>query len=126
MTLSVDITVRRGPFDVVTAFAAAAGSTVALLGPNGAGKSTIVRALAGLEDDIDGSIELDGTDITHLAPELRPIGVVFQDLRLFPHLSAVENVAFPLRARGMARAEARARSTTLLDRLAYPRERLEA
>lgn len=126
MTLSVDIAVRRGGFDVVTAFAAAAGSTVALLGPNGAGKSTIVRALAGLEDDVEGSIRVDGTEITKVAPELRPIGVVFQDLRLFPHLSALENVAFPLRARGMTKADARARSTALLDRFGYPRERLEA
>ncbi len=126
MTLSVDIAVRRGSFEVTSAFDATAGSTVALLGPNGSGKSTIVLALAGLQDDVTGRVELDGTDITHLSPERRPVGVVFQDLRLFPHLSSLENAAFPLRARGTSKAEARDRGAQLLDRLGFPTSRRDA
>ena len=108
MTLSVDIRVRRGDFEVAAAFDAPAGTTVALLGPNGGGKSSIVLALAGLQDDVTGRIELDGVDLGGMPAERRPVGVVFQDLRLFPHLSAVENVAFPLRARRGQSRRARA------------------
>lgn len=119
--LVVDARVRRGAFQVDAAFEAGAGETVALLGPNGSGKSTIVAAIAGLLPPIGGRIELDGialdADGSHVPPERRPIGVVFQELRLFPHLSAIENVAFPLRARGVRRSEARARASSLLARL---------
>lgn len=117
MTLSVDIRARRGTFEVTTAFAAPAGTTVALLGPNGGGKSTVVHALAGLAEDVSGRIELDGADLLGMPAERLPVGVVFQDLRLFPHLSAVENVAFPLRARGVPKLRARTRGAQLLDRL---------
>ena len=112
--LSVDVTVVRGDFSVRAAFRAEAGETVALLGPNGSGKSTLVSAIAGLRPPVEGRIELDEAvldgDGSHLAPEQRPIGVVFQDLLLFPHLSAIENVAFPLRARGAPKAEAHGRA----------------
>ena len=122
MTLSVDVAARRGDFEVRAAFEATAGETVALLGPNGSGKSTLVAAIAGLLIPFDGTISLDGVELdapggTHVPPERRPIGVVFQDLLLFPHLSAVENVAFPLRAGGVTRLEARERARTLLERL---------
>jgi molybdate transport system ATP-binding protein len=123
MTLSVDIRVRRGDFEVTAAFDAAAGTTVALLGPNGGGKSSVVLALAGLQQDVTGRIDIDGVALAALPAERRPVGVVFQDLRLFPHLSAAENVAFPLRARGTAKTDARARSGRLLDRLGLPRDR---
>ena len=121
MGLNVDATVRRGDFSVEASFGAEPGETVALLGPNGSGKSTLVSAIAGLGPSVDGRIELDGDvwdgDGTHAVPEKRPIGVVFQDLLLFPHLSAVENVAFPLRARGVAKADAQTRAMELLARL---------
>lgn len=120
MTLSVDIRVRRGDFEVAAAFEAQAGTTVALLGPNGSGKSSVVHALAGLPMNVTGRIELDGSDLSGIPAEDRPVGVVFQDLRLFPHLSAVENVAFPLRARGTSKVDARSRSAQLLDRLGLP------
>jgi molybdate transport system ATP-binding protein len=123
MTLSVDIRVRRGGFEVTAAFEASAGTTVALLGPNGGGKSSVVHALAGLSVDVTGRIELDGSDLTGTPAEDRPVGVVFQDLRLFPHLSALENVAFPLRARGTPIGQARSRSAQLLDRLGLPADR---
>jgi molybdate transport system ATP-binding protein len=122
MTLAVDVTIRRGGFEVRASFEAAAGETVALLGPNGSGKSTLVTAIAGLLTPTDGTIALDGAVLDapggpHVPPERRPIGVVFQDLLLFPHLSAAENVAFPLRARGAGKADARGRAASLLERL---------
>ncbi|MDP9118797.1 MAG: ATP-binding cassette domain-containing protein, partial [Actinomycetota bacterium] len=111
MTLLVNVSATRGTFEVRAAFEAAAGQTVALLGPNGSGKSTLVSCVAGLLPPTEGTIALDGDVLddaavgAHVPPEKRPIGVVFQDLLLFPHLSATENVAFPLRARGVARSE---------------------
>ena len=119
--LEVDVLVRRDHFEVEARFDAAPGETVALVGPNGSGKSTLVAAIAGLLPPNRGAIrageiELD-SDAAHVAPEERPIGVVFQDLLLFPNMSAIENAAFPLRARGMNKVEARAKATELLDRL---------
>jgi len=122
MTLSVDVAARRGGFEVRAAFEASAGETLALLGPNGSGKSTLVATIAGLLHPTDGAISLDEVELDtpegrHVPPERRPIGVVFQDLLLFPHLSALENVAFPLRAHGVDTTEARARARTLLERI---------
>jgi molybdate transport system ATP-binding protein len=122
MSLVVDVAVRRGPFEVRAAFTAEAGETVALLGPNGSGKSTLVASIAGLRPPEEGTIVLNGAVLDapagadHVSPDRRPIGVVFQDLLLFPHLAALENVAFPLRARGVPKEEARARATRLLER----------
>ena len=135
MTLAVDVAAGRGGFEVRAAFQAEAGQTVALLGPNGSGKSTVVATIAGLLPPLRGTIALDGLALDDtearvaVPPERRPIGVVFQDLLLFPHLSAAENVAFPLRARGVPRSDARGRAAALLDRLglesradAHPRD----
>ncbi|HVH53481.1 MAG TPA: ABC transporter ATP-binding protein [Actinomycetota bacterium] len=123
MSLAVDIEARRATFTVAAAFNATAGETVALLGPNGAGKSTLVAALAGIEPPARGRVDLDGRTLDdvaagrHVPPERRPVGVVFQNRLLFPHLSAIENVAFPLRALGAGRREARSRAADLLARL---------
>ena len=117
MTLSVDVSVSRGGFRVSAAFEAEEGETMALLGPNGSGKSTLVETLAGLIVPDEGHVALDGIDLTGTAPPERPVGVVFQDLRLFPHLSAVGNVAFPLRARKEPRAEAKTRAADALQRV---------
>jgi molybdate transport system ATP-binding protein len=123
MTLSVDVMAARGEFEVRATFEAAAGETVALLGPNGSGKSTLVSSIAGLLPPVEGTIALDGVVLddaaggAYVPPEQRPIGVVFQDLLLFPHLSAADNVAFPLRARGVAKPQARERAARLLERL---------
>jgi len=131
MSLSVDVRARRGSFAVEAAFDAEPGETVALLGPNGAGKSTLVATLAGIEGPKRGRVTLDGEVLddaaaeVHMPAERRPVGVVFQDLLLFPHLSALENVAFPLRARGMAHGEARRHAAALLERLGAS-ERAEA
>ena len=103
----------RGGFNLEAEITIPAGETLALLGPNGAGKSTVVDVLAGLLALERGSITLGGRTLddpqrgTLVAAERRRMGVVFQDLALFPHLDVLENAAFGLRARGMPRMEAR-------------------
>jgi molybdate transport system ATP-binding protein len=114
--LSAHLRVQRGDFRLDVRLAAAPGEVLALLGPNGAGKSTALRALAGLIATDGGAATLDGTALTG-PPQRRPIGVVFQDYLLFPHLSAVENVAFGPRSRGLHRADARRLAAGLLDDL---------
>jgi iron(III) transport system ATP-binding protein len=76
-----------------------------LLGPSGCGKTTTLRMIAGLETPDTGRIEFDGRDITHLSPERRDFGMVFQNYALFPHLNVFENVAFGLRARKRPKTE---------------------
>ena len=121
--LKANIAVRLGTLDLDVAMEAAPGEIVAVLGPNGAGKTTFLRAVAGLAALERGRIELDDVvldDVArriHLPPERRPIGVVFQDYLLFPHLSALDNVAFGLRARGIGAGDARARAGSWLERL---------
>jgi molybdate transport system ATP-binding protein len=98
------------------------GETVAVLGPNGAGKTTLLRALAGLVPIDRGRIEVDGELLddggrVFVPPERRPVGVVFQDYLLFPHLTVLENVAFGLRSRGAGRGAARAAARAALERV---------
>ncbi|MCW2765499.1 MAG: phnT [Nocardioides sp.] len=94
-----------------------AGAVVAVIGPNGAGKTTLLRALAGLVP-MTGSIEVDGWSWTRPVRLVRDrnVGLVFQDQLLFPHLDAVDNVAFGLRARGTSRAESDATARDWLAR----------
>ena len=80
------------------------GSLLALLGPSGSGKTTLLMSIAGFEQPDRGRILLDGVDLTRLPPHRRNIGMVFQRYALFPHLSVGENVAYPLRRRGVGRA----------------------
>jgi molybdate transport system ATP-binding protein len=113
MTLYADLHVTRDAFQLDLELTVEPGEVVALLGPNGAGKSTALRAIAGLLPITDGSIRLDDTlwdepPKTFRSADHRPIGVVFQDYLLFNHLSALENVAFGLRARGTDKPTARA------------------
>lgn len=115
--LDARLVVDRGAFRLDVALTAAPGDVVALLGPNGAGKTTALRALAGLVPLTDGHLRLDGTALDRTPPESRPVGVVFQDYLLFPHLTALDNVAFGPRCRGATKAEARARAAAWLDRM---------
>jgi molybdate transport system ATP-binding protein len=117
VSLHATVAADRGSFEVRATIEAEEGETLALLGPNGSGKTTVVLALAGLIESA-GEIELDGTRIDGLFPEQRPLGVAFQDGALFPHLSVLANVAFPLRARGDRRREAHEEASATLFRLA--------
>jgi len=119
MSLHAEIALTRGTFDLDVSVGAENGTTLAVLGPNGSGKSTILAALAGL---VAGArVTLDGVETTGDTPP--SIGVVFQDLRLFPTMSALENAAFPLRARAVPRAEARALAADALTGLGLPADR---
>jgi molybdate transport system ATP-binding protein len=115
--LDAHLVVDRGSFRLDVALTAAPGDVVALLGPNGAGKTTALRALAGLTPLTSGHLRLDGTRLDATPPESRPVGVVFQDYLLFPHLTALDNVAFGPRCRGASKAEARAQAAVWLDRM---------
>jgi molybdate transport system ATP-binding protein len=115
--LDARIVVERGSFRLDVTLAAAPGDVVALLGPNGAGKTTALRALAGLLPLSAGHLRLDGAALDRTPPESRPVGVVFQDYLLFPHLTALDNVAFGPRCRGASRAEARAVAAGWLERM---------
>ena len=73
------------------------GAFVTLLGPSGCGKSTLLRCLAGLEPVSHGRILLDGEDITHKAPRVRHVGMIFQQYSLFPTMTVAGNIAFGLK-----------------------------
>jgi putative spermidine/putrescine transport system ATP-binding protein len=98
----------------------AQGELVALLGPSGCGKTTALRVVAGFEHPDSGEVLVDGEDITRVPAHRRDAGMVFQSYSLFPHLSALDNVAFGLRMRGVGRAERRARAGELLDLVGLP------
>ena len=123
MSLQAQLQARVGSFELDVDLSIAPGEVVALLGPNGAGKTSVLRALAGLLTIDAGRIALDGivldepANAIRMPVEQRPIGVVFQDYLLFPHLSVLENVAFGLRSRGVGRTTATARARSWLDRV---------
>nr|WP_235913610.1 ABC transporter ATP-binding protein [Pseudoroseomonas coralli] len=91
-----------------------AGEFLALLGPSGSGKTTILMSIAGFEYPDEGRILLGGEDITWLPPNRRNLGMVFQRYTLFPHMSVLENIAFPLKMRGLGRAEREERARAAL------------
>ncbi len=121
--LQGQLRVRRAEFTLDLVLAVPAGSVTALLGPNGAGKTTSLSLLAGLLPLDTGRVSLDDTVLddpgagVFLAPERRPVGVVFQDYLLFPHLSVLDNVAFGPRSRGAGRRAARVIAQRWLERL---------
>jgi molybdate transport system ATP-binding protein len=121
--LDANIQLRLSRLSLDAAMAVQAGEVVALLGPNGAGKSTVLRALAGLLRLDGGRVQLDGAVLedpqrqVRVPPEKRPVGLMFQDYLLFPHMTAADNVAFGLRARKMERNEARKKATEALEQL---------
>ncbi len=122
MTLEARLGVTVGPFDLDAEFTLARGEVLAVLGPNGSGKTTLLRAIAGLLALDRGQLVLDGEVLddpvggVFVPAERRPIGVVFQQYLLFGHMTALENVAFGLRARGAPKGEARRRAAELLAR----------
>ena len=121
--LRADVGLRLGSLDLAADVEVDEGEVVAVVGPNGAGKSTLLRAVAGLQPIDAGRITVDGRVLDDPVAGVfvptadRPVGLVFQDHLLFPRLSALDNVGFGLEARGMRRAEARARARELLDQV---------
>ncbi len=118
MTLHVDgVSVRFGATRVLddVSLAVDTAQRVAVMGPSGTGKSTLLRAIAGLVRPDAGSIRLDGADITNTPPHLRPIGLMFQDYALFPHMSVEQNVAYGLRVQGTDAHAAHRRAVDLLE-----------
>lgn len=121
MSLDAMVDVALGDLALHVHLVVATGEVVAVIGPNGSGKTTLLRVLAGLEPLQHGRVVLDDRVLDDpeagvlVAPPLRSCGMLFQDDRLFPHLSVVENVAFGLRSRGMARVEARRRAHEWLE-----------
>lgn len=92
----------------------AAGEFLALLGPSGSGKTTILMSVAGFEFPTSGSIVVDSEDLTYVAANKRNLGMVFQNYTLFPHMSILDNVAFPLKMRGVAKANRHVRAEEAL------------
>jgi molybdate transport system ATP-binding protein len=121
--LDTRVQLGLGGLDLDVDLRADAGETIAVLGPNGAGKTTLLRALAGLQGLASGHVVVGGAvweDTArgiHVDTAARPVGVVFQDYLLFPHLSVLDNVAFGLRCRQEGRAAARRRALEWLERI---------
>ncbi|WP_166408860.1 sulfate/molybdate ABC transporter ATP-binding protein [Labedella phragmitis] len=118
--LDVHVSLRRGSFALDAAFLALAGRTLAIAGPNGAGKTTVLECIAGVTvaDTVGvrvGERVLDDVG-THVPPEARRVGMVFQEYLLFPHLTVLDNVAFGPRSTGAGRLEARERAAEWLHR----------
>ncbi|MCE4610513.1 MAG: ABC transporter ATP-binding protein [Desulfurococcales archaeon] len=112
----VTLTVRDGEFFV-------------LLGPSGSGKTTLLRIIAGLEKPTEGRVYIDGVDVTDLPPRKRDVAMVFQTWALYPHMTVFDNIAFPLKIRGLDRAEIERKVKEVADLLGisdllerYPRQ----
>jgi len=123
VSLEASIRLTLGPLNLEMELTIDEDEVVALLGPNGAGKTTLLRAIAGLVPFRSGHVVLDGKVLEDTATgqyvptERRPIGFVFQDYLLFPHLSVLDNVAFGLRSRGTPRRAAADKAIQWLDRV---------
>ena len=91
------------------------GELVCLLGPSGSGKSTLLRMIGGFEQPTGGRIVIDGEDVTHLPPERRPTGMVFQSHALWTHMNVFNNIAFGLKLRRIARTEIDSRVEKVLE-----------
>ncbi|ALP68755.1 hypothetical protein AN416_38040 (plasmid) [Paraburkholderia caribensis] len=102
----VGLTKHYGPDVAVDRFNAkiAAGEFFSMLGPSGSGKTTTLMMIAGFAGVDEGQLLVDGKDVAKLPPQKRGFGMVFQNYAIFPHMTVFENVAFPLRARGVARS----------------------
>ena len=112
----VDVSKRFGTAAAVDALSLeiGEGEFFSLLGPSGCGKTTTLRMIAGFETPDAGRILLEGTDVTNVPANRRPLNMVFQHYALFPHMSIYDNVAFGLKVKGVPRAEHRARIEELL------------
>jgi len=123
MSLRAELRIQQGQHRLEFELTVASGETVAIVGPNGAGKSSFLHAVAGLLPGVRGNLTcasqtwLSQEQGIELAPHLRSCGVMFQDLRLFPHMNLRANLAYPLRAQGMPRKQAEIQAEAWLDRV---------
>jgi molybdate transport system ATP-binding protein len=121
LTVRAAVVVELGDFTLDVEVEAAPGTTLALTGPNGAGKTSLLRCLSGVQPITSGRIQVgprvldEPRSRTWVPPEGRRVGVVFQDHRLFPSMTALENVAFGLRAQGRTRRAARETASDWID-----------
>ena len=90
------------------------GELISLLGASGCGKSTLLKTIAGLIDPQQGSVFFNGRNVNHLPAHKRKAVIVFQDFRLFPHMTALENISFPQKIQGLSKDEMQKRSLQLL------------
>src|SRR3712207_6096697 len=95
----------------------AEGEFFSLLGPSGCGKTTTLRLIAGFEQPTDGSVRLGGENVAGLPPYKRDVNTVFQNYALFPHMKVRDNVAYPLKMKGVVKTEAKARVQDALERV---------
>ncbi|MGY8665008.1 ABC transporter ATP-binding protein [Bradyrhizobium sp. UFLA05-109] len=116
------LTKRYGDFVALapTSLDVAKGEFLTLLGPSGSGKTTLLSLIAGLAHPDEGQILVDDTDVTHSPAFDRDIGVVFQNYALFPHMTVEDNIAFPLKMRKVAAADARRRTAEALETVRLP------
>ena len=123
MTLEAHLQVQLGQLELDVPLHLDAGDVLAVLGPNGAGKTTILRILTGLQGLDAGHLRLNGRTLddparkTFVSPAVRRVGLVPQELLLFPHLSVLDNVAFGPRSRGSSSADSRRTAQEWLDRV---------
>lgn len=120
--LEIEATLARGSFRAEVDLGLPGGTALALLGPNGAGKSSVLRAIAGLDPILAGTIRIGGRNVADPARGIsiptrqRGVGFVFQDYRLFPHLDVLGNVAFGIRTDGASRKASRRRAAEVLEK----------
>lgn len=110
-TLAIESLTKRFKSETVlddVSLEVASGETLVLFGPSGAGKTVLMRCVAGAVDPDSGRVLIGGRDMTAAPPERRGVGMAFQNFALFPHMSAFDNIASPLTARGAARDVVRA------------------
>src|ERR1043165_3698639 len=102
-----NVTKRFGGFTAVTEvnLSIAAGEFLTLLGPSGCGKTTLLRMISGFEFPTEGTVWLNGQDVTHLPPYRRNVNQVFQSYALFPHLTVEENISFGLKMQKLPKLE---------------------
>lgn len=121
--LSVNKVVKRfGSFTAVddVSFTVEKGSFFSILGPSGCGKTTLLRMVAGFEEPTAGTIEIRGKDMAGVAPNQRPVNLVFQHLALFPMMNVAENIAFGLRRRKIDGTTIKKRTDEILERVGLP------
>lgn len=119
---AIDLTKRFGDFTAVdnVSFSVPAGSFFSILGPSGCGKTTIMRMIAGFLDPTSGDIEIKGKSVLNVAPNKRPVNMVFQHLALFPMMNIADNIGYGLRRQRMPKDQIAHKVEEALERIGLP------